>query len=115
MTALPQAQGPAPEVIFSTPTPDDTEVGTKGLVRFQFSRDMRATSFGDHIKAFYVGTRTALELTVEYRPRNRVLNVQFAEPLLTYHQVEVNLADGILATDGANLVPHTLRFATGGQ
>lgn len=115
VTAIPQAQGPAPEVIFSTPTPDDTEVGTKGLVRFQFSRDMRATSFGDHIKAFYVGTRTALELTVEYRPRNRVLSVQFAEPLLTYHQVEVNLADGILATDGANLVPHTLRFATGGQ
>jgi len=112
-------QGPKPEVIFSTPTPDDSGVATSELVRFQFSRDMDTASFSGNIEALYVSAATALdqqslELTVEYRPRNRVLNVEFAEPLLPYRPVAVNLRSGILATDGAPLVPYTLQFATGG-
>jgi hypothetical protein len=114
-------QGPKPEVIFSTPTPDDSGVATSELVRFQFSRDMDAASFSGNIEALYVGVATetsldqrSLELTVEYRPRNRVLNVEFAEPLLPYRPVAVSLGPGILATDGAPLVPYTLQFATGG-
>ena len=82
---------------------------------------MDAASFSGNIEALYVGVATetsldqrSLELTVEYRPRNRVLNVEFAEPLLPYRPVAVSLGPGILATDGAPLVPYTLQFATGG-
>ena len=94
-------------------------MATSELVRFQFSRDMDTASFSGNIEALYVSAATALdqqslELTVEYRPRNRVLNVEFAEPLLPYRPVAVNLRSGILATDGAPLVPYTLQFATGG-
>ena len=118
--------GPSPEVIFSAPTQDDTDVATDALVRFQFSRDMDADSFDGSVSAAYFGAAptaagrangadAGLELEVEYRPRNRVINVRFAEPLLPYRTLEVTLGDGILATDGATLVSYTLRFSTGGS
>ena len=112
----PQQMLPA-EVIFSAPTQDDTGVALDASVRLQFSRDMNADSFAGNVGAAYVGAdgAGALELTTEYRPRNRVLNVRFAEPLLPYRPVTVTLGDGIEAIDGAPLIPHTLRFATGGS
>ena len=111
--------GPSPEVIFSTPTQDDTGVATDALVRFQFSRDMDPESFDGHVEVAYFGTAPSAsedarpEFTVEYRARNRVLNVTLTEPLKAYSTVEVVLSEGALATDGATLVPHELRFSTG--
>ena len=110
-------------MIFSAPTQGDNGVALDALVRFQFSRDMAPDSFTDNVRAVYVVAAAAgnaagdgtLELTVEYRPRNRVLNVQFAEPLLPYRLVAVTLGDGIEAVDGAALLPYTLQFATGGS
>ena len=116
--APPPEQRPPAEVIFSAPTADDTGVALDALVRFQFSRDMNPESFAGNVRAGYVGAADAdggLALTVEYRARNRVLNVQFAEPLLPYRPVAVTLGDGIEARDGAALLPYTLRFATGGS
>ena len=116
--------GPSPEVIFSAPTQDDIGVATDVLVRFQFSRDMVAESFEGNVAVEYFGAagRTAagadgagLEFNVEYRPRNRVINVRFTEPLLPYRTLEVSLGDGVLATDGAALAPYTLRFTLGGS
>ena len=119
--AAPRRAAPRPEqrlpaeVIFSAPTQDDTGVAVDALVRFQFSRDMNPDSFAGNIQAAYVGADGALALTAEYRSRNRVLNVQFAEPLLPYRPVAVTLGDGVETMDGAALVPYTLRFATGGS
>lgn len=112
----PERRPPA-EVIFSAPTQDDEGVALDATVRFQFSRDMAPDSFAGHVGAAYVGATdgAALEIEVEYRARNRVLNVHFAEPLLPYRPVAVSLGEGILALDGAAFIPHTLRFATGGS
>ena len=110
----PEQRLPA-EVIFSAPTQDDTGVAVDAPVRFQFSRDMNPDSFAGNVRAAYVGSDGALDVTPEYRSRNRVLNVQFAEPLLPYRPVEVTLGEGIEAVDGAALIPYTLRFATGGS
>ena len=118
----PEQRLPA-EVIFSAPTEDDDGVALDALIRFQFSRDMAPDSFAGNVRAVYVGAAQVagaagdgtLELAVEYRPRNRVLNVQLAEPLLPYRPVAVTLGEGIEAVDGAALVPYTLRFATGGS
>ena len=110
----PERRLPA-EVIFSAPTQDDTGVAVDALVRFQFSRDMNPGSFDGNVGAAYVGADGALDLSAEYRSRNRVLNVRFAEPLLPYRPVAVTLGDGIEAVDGAALIPYTLRFATGGS
>ena len=112
--------GPSPEVIFSTPTQDDTGVATDVLVRVQFSRDMADESFEGHVTAEYFGGPVGnddaeLEFEVEYRPGNRVLSVRFAEPLLPYRTFEIGLDDSILARDGATLVPYTLTFSLGGS
>ena len=112
--------GPPAEVIFSAPTQDDTAVALDAPIRFQFSRDMDPESFEGNVTAAYLGAdQTApegdLELSVDYRARNRVLNVQFTQPLLPYRPVVVTLGDGINATDGATLIAYTLRFATGGS
>ena len=121
------AVGPSPEIIFSAPTQNDSGVATDVLVRLQFSRDMVAESFERNVVVKYFGAGrttagladgadgTGLEFDVEYRPRNRVINLRFAEPLLPYRTLEVSLGDGVLATDGATLIPHTLRFTTGGS
>lgn len=114
----PRAERPLPaEVIFSAPTQDDAGVALDALVRFQFSRDMDPGSFAGNVRAVYAGADSGgtLELAVEYRPGNRVLNVRFAEPLLPYRPVAVTLGAGVETVDGAALVPHTLRFATGGS
>ncbi len=104
------------EVIFSAPTQNDTDVALDAPVRFQFSRDMNPDSFAGNVRAAYVGADDgALALTTEYRLRNRVLSVEFAEPLLPYRPVAVTLGDGVEAVDGAPLIPHTLEFATGGS
>jgi len=108
-------QGPPAEVIFSAPTQEDTAVAIDALIRFQFSRDMNPDSFAERVRAQYLGVaEDALVLTVEYRSRNRVLSVEFAEPLEAYRPVTVTLGEGILSLDGAPLVPYTLQFATGG-
>ncbi len=119
-TPRPEQRLPA-EVIFSAPTQDDIGVALDAPVRFQFSRDMDPDSFAGNIRAVYVGAGAdadrdgGLELTAEYRLRNRVLNVRFAEPLLPYRPVAVTLGGGIATVDGAALLPFTLRFATGGS
>ena len=110
--------GPSPEVIFSTPTPDDTAVGTDVLVRLQFSRDMDDESFEGNVEVDYLGAQAddePLEFAVEYRGRNRVLSVTLDEPLRQYATLTVTLGDGILAADGATLVPYALSFSTGGS
>jgi hypothetical protein len=111
--------GPSPEVIFSAPTQDEISVPTDTLIRVQFSRDMDADSFDGHVDITYLGadqgTEDALEFEADYQPRNRVLNISFAEPLLPYSTLVVTLEDSILASDGAALTAHTLRFSTGGS
>jgi len=119
--------GPSPEVIFSAPTQDDIDVPTDALVRIQFSRDMAAESFEGHVAVDYLGSTptdrnpadgadaTGLEFEVDYRRGNRVITIRLAEPLLPYRTLEVSLGAEILATDGAALVPYTLRFTVGGS
>ena len=110
--------GPSPAVIFSTPTPDDTAVATDVLIRLQFSRDMDDESFEGNVEVDYLGAPVddePLEFAVEYRGRNRVLSVTLEEPLRQYATLTVALGDGILAADGATLVPYALSFSTGGS
>ena len=115
-TALP------PEVIFSAPTQDDVGIAPDTLVRIQFSRDLDPESFEDQVRIRYHGKETLergafppppIEFDVEYLKRNRVLEIHFTEPLERFRTVEVELLDGITATDGAVLPPWTLTFALG--
>jgi hypothetical protein len=114
--------GPPPEVTFSLPTPDDTDVERSIVVRIQFSRDMDKATFKERVRARYAapGPEGASPdpppLTIAYRDGTMVLEVRFSAPLERFRVVEIELLDGIAAFDGAPLkTPYVLRFTTGPQ
>ena len=107
---------PPPEVIFSTPLPDDADVATDSMVRVQFSRDMDAESFPGQVRARYgPGADGApIPFELEYRGRNRVLEMRFEQLLEPFRNVTVELLDGVTANDGTPMAPWTLSFFVGG-
>jgi len=113
--------GPQPEVIFSAPPPDDSNVARASSVRLQFSRDMDPDSFDGHVTVRYrhapdvpVPAPAAPTFSLDYQARNRVLEIRFDAALEPFQTAEVELSDGITATDGAPLVPWTMSFTLGG-
>jgi len=117
------AAGPPPEVVFSAPTQDETDVSMSTTVRIQFSRDIDQGTLKNHIKTSYLvsqsvergePTTPSAEFTFQYAPANRVLEIKFTKPLERFRTLKIDLVDGILGTDGQPLKPWTLTFALGG-
>jgi hypothetical protein len=118
------AAAPAPEVIFSAPTQDETDVAMNTTVRIQFSRDIDPATLKDHIRAHYLTEQSAergepvtptADFTFQYLPPNRVLEIKFTKPLERFRTIKVDLLEGILGTDGQPLKPWTLSFGIGGS
>jgi hypothetical protein len=116
--------GPPPEVIFSAPTEDETDVSMSTTVRMQFSRDIDQSTLKGHIRVRYLDSQTVergepvtprAEFTFQYSGASRVLELRFAKPLERFRTVKVDLLEGILGTDGQALKPWTLTFALGGS
>ena len=118
-------QGPPPEVIFSAPLPDDVDVPPDTTVRIQFSRDMEPDSFDGRVAVAYGGPDApgggaaaagagGIGFEAAYRPGNRVLEIRFDVELEQFRTIDVQLLDGITATDGAALPAWTLSFFVGG-
>jgi hypothetical protein len=116
--------GPPPEVIFSAPTEDETDVMQSSTVRIQFSRDIDPATIKGHVRAGYVQAQNAgrgepdtaiAEFTTQYNGANRVLEIKFTKPLERFRSVKVELLEGILGTDAQPLKPWTLSFAVGGS
>jgi hypothetical protein len=116
--------GPPPEVVFSAPTQDETDVLMGATVRIQFSRDLDASTLKNRIRAGYLQaqsvergepTTPAADFTFQYAAFNRVLEIKFAKPLERFRTVKIELLDGIMGTDGQPLKPWILSFETGGS
>ena len=116
--------GPPPEVVFSAPTQDETDVSMSTTVRIQFSRDLDQATLKNHIKASYLESQSvergepttpAAEFTYQYAAFNRVLEIKFTKALERFRTLKIDLVDGILGTDGQKLKPWTLTFALGGS
>jgi hypothetical protein len=113
---------PPPEVVFSTPIPDETDVQLSTSVRIQFSRDINPASIRGKVQVKYSEAETkergepvspTAEFTTQYLPGNRVLEIKFHDPLERFRTVTVELLEGIVGTDGQPLKPWTLSFQTG--
>ena len=114
---------PPPEVLFSAPTDEETGVPVSTSVRIQFSRDVDPATFKDQVRVSYVVAQAAepsdspapaIEFTTQYAPTNRVMEVQFTQPLERFRTVKVQLLEGILGTDKQAIKPWTLVFSLGG-
>lgn len=118
------AAGPPPEVVFSAPTEEETDVLQGTTVRIQFSRDLDQSTLKGHLRVTYLPSQSAergepttpsADFTTQYTGANRVLEIKFAKPLERFRTVIVELLDGINGTDGQPLKPWTLRFSVGGS
>src|SRR5262245_38917466 len=114
--------GPPPEVVFSAPISDETDVQLSTNVRIQFSRDIDPTTFKGHISVKYSEAETRergepdtpkIDFSTQYLPGTRVLELKFANPLERFRTVTVELPESILGTDKQALKPWTLNFQTG--
>jgi hypothetical protein len=114
---------PPPEVLFSAPTQDETDVSQTGSVRIQFSRDINPGSLTNRIRVRYLDEEARLQgepdapvakFTYQYTAANRVLEIKFADPLVRYRTIKVDLLEGIVGTDKQPLAPWTLSFVTAG-
>lgn len=116
--------GPPPEVIFSAPTQDETDVPMATTVRIQFSRDIDQATLKGRIKPHYLESQSAergepvtpaADFTYQYAGANRVIELRFTKPLERFRTLKVDLLDGILGTDGQPLKLWTLSFSLGGS
>lgn len=113
-----------PEVLFSAPTADETDVAQDTKVRIQFSRDLDPTTLKGRIVVNYSIAQSRergepepppIIARVGYNPGARVMEITFDPGLERFRIVEVHLTDGILGTDGSPMKPWTLKFTTGGS
>lgn len=113
---------PAPEVVFSAPTQDESDVATDTKIRIQFSQVMSAASFKGHVTVRYVEQQTVergeahtptVEFTTSYDEARRMLEISLAAPLERFRTVEVELSDAITSIGGVALKPWKLSFASG--
>lgn len=108
------APPPPPTVVFSAPAQGETSIATDIVVRFQFSRPMRASTFENQVRVRYAQNPTmpTPAFTVVYRPAPMAIEIRFAGPLAPNAEVIVELLGGILATDGVPFPGTLLRFTT---
>src|SRR5215470_8249161 len=111
--------GPPPEVVFSAPTEEETDVSTNTHVRIQFSRDLDQSTIKGHVRVSYLRAQSAergepdtppVEFTSQYNPASRVLELRFNKPLERFRTLKIELLDGILGTDQQPLKSWTLTF-----
>jgi hypothetical protein len=119
LTAQVADKGPPPEVIFTAPTQDETDVAPNAPIRIQFSRDLDPKSVKGQIILSYVGSApqgAATELpgsTTTYDEGRRVMEIRFKTPAEPFRTIQVELREGITGTDGQPLKPFKLTFSTG--
>ena len=105
---------PPPAVIFSAPRDGEPDIDPAVVVRVQFSRDMRETSFEGAVKVAYAdaGAPAAPSFAVTYQPGTRAIELRFKSPLASGSTVTISLGAPIAARDGTPLAPTSITFRT---
>ena len=112
-----------PEVLFSAPTNDETDVPLDTKVRLQFSRDLNPDTLKGNVSIRYSNVQAiergepqapSLEAKLNYNRGTRVLEIVFGEPLERFRTIKLTLGEGIMGTDGLPLKPYVLTFTLGG-
>jgi Bacterial Ig-like domain len=113
---------PPPEVLFSLPRQNESDVSWSTTVKIQFSRELDQSTLKDRVRVRYLDEEAralgepdtpVARFTYQYTPANNVLEIKFTEILERYRTIKVDLLEGIRATDKQPLEPWTLTFVTG--
>lgn len=113
-----------PEVLFSAPTHDETDVPLDTTVRVQFSRDLDPATLKSGVRVSYSAVQATergepqappIGVQASYNKGTRVLELTFTEPLERFRTVTVSLTEEIKGTDGLPLKPYSVTFTLGGS
>lgn len=111
---------PAPvaplEVVFSSPTPNESDVPSGTTVRLQFSRGVNPATLTGNIRAFYAGAApdaAPIPILQSYDAASRAIVIRFPQPLERFSAVRIELLGGLKAFDGGAFAPWTLSFTIG--
>jgi hypothetical protein len=105
------------EVVFSSPTPDETDVPAATSVRVQFSRGLNPATLAGQIRVSYSGAQPGSmppQFQHTYDAANRAVEIKFTQPLEGFRTIRVEFLDGLKGFDGAAFTPWTLTFSVGG-
>jgi Bacterial Ig-like domain len=105
------------EVVFSSPTPDETDVAATTTVRVQFSRGIDPNTLAGQIRVAYLGAAPGgmpPQFQQGYDAANRAVEIKFTQPLEPFRTIRVEFLDGLKGFDGAPFRPWTLTFSIGG-
>ena len=112
--AAPPPALPPLEVVFSSPTPGETDVPGRSVVRIQFSRGIDPRSMAGAIRVSYVGGGgTPPTFQTGYDAATRSVSLRFASALESLRGVQVEVTDTLRAFDGGVAKPWTLTFTVG--
>lgn len=112
--AAPPPAAPPLQVVFSSPTRDETDVSRTAPVRIQFSRGLREPSLADQIRVSYVGEQASpIPFKVVYDAATRAIRLDFPTPLEPYRTVKVELLGAIRAFDNGAFAPWSMTFSLG--
>jgi hypothetical protein len=115
--AQPKLPPPPLQVVFSSPTPDETDVPAATTVRIQFSRGVDPETIAGQIRVTPLGAppdAPPLAFQHTYDAANRAIEIKFAQPLERFRTIRVELGEGLKAFDGGPFTPWTLTFSVGG-
>jgi hypothetical protein len=115
---VPPAPLPPVEVVFSLPTDGEIDVSPASTVRVQFSKELRSDSIEGRIRARYIAAQPGdppLEVTAGYDGASRAIQLTFARPLEPYSTVVVEVLEGMVAADGADVLPTRITFSVGAR
>jgi hypothetical protein len=104
------------QVVFNSPSENETDVSASARIRVQFSRGLNEASLEGKIRVSYVGQATeagapGLPFKVVYDGANRAIQIAMAQPFEPNRTVRVELLEGIKAFDDAPVIPWTLTFS----
>jgi hypothetical protein len=110
----PQIPLAALDVVFSSPTPDETEVPPSTTVRVQFSRGVNPGTIAGNIRVGYSGAppgSAPVQFQYAYDAATRAVEIKFTQPLERLSTIRVEFLEGLKAFDGGPFKPWTLTFS----
>jgi hypothetical protein len=104
------------DVVFSSPSPDETDVPTGAAVRIQFSRGLAPATVAAGFAVTYVGgpALTATDFRTSYDVATRSVEIRFINMLTPFRSIRIETRDTLKGFDGATVTPWTLTFGLGG-
>ena len=112
--ATPPPALPPPALIFSAPLNGEAEIDPGTVVRAQFSRDMRESSFEGAVKISY-GSDVADPVppfALRYLSDTRAIEIRFKSALAAGAAVTISIGPPAAGRDGTLLTPASITFRT---